>query len=142
MEKVDRNRLLDNTSTLMSLQLRRVVEQSIIFLRNSFLYVPRGDFERETAPPLHDAGLLAEVSTLHMPAFMRSERNYQPFIRLNMVVENDGLRFQEGGDNIRQEVVDMIRNTIVSCDRFLHPRNTKLYVDPKVGGGTSVMRQV
>lgn len=66
------------------------------------------------------------------PAFLQHQSEFSPFLRIDMVYEGEGLRFRDSEDMVKGEFMDLVRTMIVSFDKFLHPRFTKVEVQAAV----------
>lgn len=51
---------------------------------------------------------------------------FDPFIRLELIVEDEHIKLKESEDTVKNEFVDAFRSIIVSFDKLLNPRCAKV----------------
>lgn len=61
--------------------------------------------------------------------FLNYQKEVYPFLKLELILNEEGLQFKEKEEYIKQEFTVMIKNMISSFDEFLHPKYGKVMID-------------
>lgn len=65
---------------------------------------------------------------------------YDPFIRLELIIEEEQIKLKESEEAVKSEFVDAYRSIIVSFDKLLNPRFAKVTYNPKESVQTVPLR--
>lgn len=60
---------------------------------------------------------------------MKYQRDFFPIFSLEMVLEEDTLKFRETAEFVKGEFRNLVRNLVVCFNNILHPRVCKVQID-------------
>ncbi|EGR32330.1 hypothetical protein IMG5_087930 [Ichthyophthirius multifiliis] len=67
--------------------------------------------------------------TYKIPDFMKDQKHFFPIMCIQMVHEDEQIKFKETNEQIQREIKNILNNIINSFDNFLHPRHCKIKID-------------
>lgn len=63
------------------------------------------------------------------PEFMKFQKEFFPIFNLEMILEEDALKFKEAADFVKNEFRNLVKNLVVCFNNVLHPRVCKVQID-------------
>ncbi|CAD8170768.1 unnamed protein product [Paramecium pentaurelia] len=136
LEKEQRKAITSNATVLLQLQLRGFIDRSLQHFEQHILNI---NIPKQYDIEISDINYISLIQACQNlkdrefipPKWGLLSQPYDPFIRLELVIENEIVKLKENEESIKNEFVDAFRSIIISFDKFLHPKFAKVTYNPK-----------